>query len=44
MLEREFYGYPQGTRIFCANVAIYHMDLIRVDGKLKVLALSLDVD
>jgi hypothetical protein len=43
-LTRESYGYPIGTRIFCLKVAIYHMDLIRVDGRLKVLALYLDMD
>lgn len=44
MLTQEFYGHPKDTRIFCVNVAVYHMDLIRVDGKLKVLALDLDMD
>jgi hypothetical protein len=44
MLTEEFYGYPKGTRIICLNVLVYHMDLVRVDGKLKVLALYLDVD
>jgi hypothetical protein len=44
MLNQEFYGYPKGTRIFCVNMALYHMDLIRVDGKLKVLALYPDMD
>lgn len=43
-LTRESYGYPIGTRIICVNVAIYHMDLIRVDGQLKVLALYMDMD
>jgi hypothetical protein len=43
-LGRESYGYPEGTRILCANVLIYHMDLIRVDGKMKVLALYLNID
>lgn len=44
MLTKEFYGYPKGTRVICVNVIVYHMDLIRVDGKLKVLALYLDMD
>ena len=44
VLTRESYGSPAGTRIFCVNAAIYHMDLIRVDGQLKVLALYLDMD
>lgn len=43
-LSREFYGYPEGTRIFCANALMYHMDLVRVDGKIKVLALNLNID
>lgn len=38
-LTKEFYGYPKGTRNFCVNALLYHMDLIRVDGKLKILAL-----
>ncbi|HEV7905343.1 MAG TPA: hypothetical protein VGO96_15995 [Pyrinomonadaceae bacterium] len=41
---REFYGYPAGTRIFCVTVLMYHMELVRVDGRLKVLALYLDMD
>jgi hypothetical protein len=44
MLNRDSYGYPKGTRIICVNALIYHMDLIRVDGELKVLALYLDMD
>jgi hypothetical protein len=44
MLNRDSYGYPKGTRLICVNALIYHMDLIRVDGKLKVLALYLDMD
>lgn len=44
LLTGEFYGYPKDTRIFCVNVLVYHMDLVRVDGKLKVLALDLDMD
>ena len=44
ILNREFYGAPIGTRIFCVDAAPYHMDLIRVDGKLKVLALYLNTD
>jgi hypothetical protein len=43
-LNREFYGYPAGTRVICVNVLVYHMDLVRVDGKLKVLALYPDTD
>jgi len=44
MLSKEFHGYPKDTRIFCANVLLYHMDLVRVDGKLKVLALYYNMD
>ena len=43
LLTREFYGYAKDTRIFCANVLLYHMDLVRVGGKLKVLALDADI-
>jgi len=44
VLAKEFFGYPKDTRIFCANVLIYHMDLVRVGGKLKVLALYPNMD
>ncbi|HYP00080.1 MAG TPA: hypothetical protein VER76_07805 [Pyrinomonadaceae bacterium] len=44
MLNEEFYGYPKETRFLCVNVLLYHMDLIRVDGKLKILALYPDMD
>lgn len=43
-LNREFFGYPAGTRNFCVNASIFHLDLIRVDGKLRVLALSFEMD
>jgi hypothetical protein len=43
-LTQEFYGYAEGTRIFCVDVLLYHMDLIRVEGKLKVVALYVDMD
>lgn len=44
MLNRDSYGYPKGTKLICLHVLVYHMDLIRVDGKLKVLALYPDMD
>lgn len=44
MLNRDSYGYPTGTKIICLDVLVYHMDLIRVDGKLRVLALYPEMD
>lgn len=44
VLGEEFYGYPKDTRIFCANALMYHLDMVRVGGKLKVLALRLDTN
>lgn len=44
VLTREFYGYPKDTRLLCANIMFYHMDLVRVNGKLKVLALYYNMD
>jgi hypothetical protein len=44
LLTKEFYGYPKETRLLCVNALNYHMDLIRVDGKLKILALHPNTD
>lgn len=37
-------GAPQGTRLICVNVLIFHMDMIRVDGQLKILNVYVDDD
>lgn len=38
LLDNEFYGLPQGTRLICAQAFVMHMDLVSVEGHLKVLA------
>lgn len=43
-LEEEFFGSPSGTRLACVNVMAFHMDLIRVDGRLRVLNVYLSGD
>lgn len=36
--EVSFYGVPTGTRLVCAGVFNLHIDMIRIDGELKVLS------
>jgi hypothetical protein len=36
-LSDEFFGSPTGTRLICINVMAFHMDLIRVEGRLRIL-------
>lgn len=40
----DFYGYPRETRVICLNVLTYHMDLVKVDDRLKILALEFHFD
>jgi hypothetical protein len=46
VLEGKFFGYPIGTKLICINVtpisdgATFHLCLIKVDGRLQILALS----
>jgi hypothetical protein len=37
VLTHADFGSPKGTRLICLKVSPYHMDLIRVDGQLKIL-------
>ncbi|MCA1628948.1 MAG: hypothetical protein LC774_00965 [Acidobacteria bacterium] len=37
VFDKEFYGYPEGTRVVCANVGALHAELVRVDGRLRIL-------
>ena len=37
-------GAPKGTRLICVHVLIYHLDMIRVDGQLKILNVYVDDD
>ncbi|HEX8161535.1 MAG TPA: hypothetical protein VF538_06660 [Pyrinomonadaceae bacterium] len=42
VLKREFYGYPEGTRLVCAGVGALHAELVRVDdGRLRILTIYL---
>jgi hypothetical protein len=41
VLSKEFYGYPEGTRIVCANAGLLHVEMVRVDGKLRILTVYL---
>lgn len=41
VLDKEFYGYPEGTRLVCANVGALHAELVRVDGRLRILTVYL---
>lgn len=38
--DDDFYGYPAGSQLICVNVLFFHLDLVRVDGRLKILAVS----
>ena len=41
--EESFYGVPEGTRLVCAGVFNFHIDMIRIDGELKVLAVYMPI-
>lgn len=41
ILDEEFFGSPKGTRLVCVNVIAFHMDLVRVDGRLRILNIYL---
>ncbi len=44
VLKDEFYGYPKGTRLVCANAGALHVELVRVDGRLRILTVHLLID
>jgi hypothetical protein len=42
ILTSPFMGYPEGTRMICANVLLFHMDMTRdADGHLKIVKVYL---
>ncbi len=43
-LAGDHLGAPAGTRLICANVLIFHIDMIRIDGQLKILDVYSDDD
>jgi hypothetical protein len=44
ILSGEFYGYPKGTRLVCANAGALHAEMVRVDGRLRILTVFLLVE
>lgn len=44
VLDKEFYGYPEGTRLVCANVGALHAELARVEGRLRILTIYMLMD
>lgn len=42
ILGEDFFGAPKGTRLICVNVfMMFHMDLVRIDGRLRILNIYL---
>jgi hypothetical protein len=35
------FGCPKGTRLICINVMDFHMELVRIDGQLKILSVNM---
>jgi hypothetical protein len=44
LLGEDFYGYPKGTRVICFNIMPFHIDLVRVNDRLRVLSLYMQTD
>jgi hypothetical protein len=44
VLGEEFFGTPTETRLICVNVLFFHMDLVRVDGHLRILSVYMAGD
>lgn len=44
LLNKAFYGHPEGTRVICLNIRLFHVDLVRVNDRLRVLALYMQTD
>ncbi|HYY57104.1 MAG TPA: hypothetical protein VE842_07195, partial [Pyrinomonadaceae bacterium] len=44
ILSEDFYGYPSGTRLICVDILPFHMDLVRVGQRLKVLTIHIQSD
>jgi hypothetical protein len=44
LLNEDLYGYPKGTRVICLNIMLFHIDLVRVNDRLKVLSLYIQTD
>lgn len=37
ILSDDFFGSPKGTRLICLRVLAFHMELVKVDGRLRIL-------
>jgi len=44
ILTGEFFGEAEGTRLICVNAAFFHIDLVKVDGNLKILKVYVEDD
>ncbi|MFL6230966.1 MAG: hypothetical protein ACJ741_19495, partial [Pyrinomonadaceae bacterium] len=44
VLKKEFYGYPEGTRLIGANAGALHVEMVRADGRLRILTMYLLID
>jgi hypothetical protein len=44
ILTSDSFGCPAGTRLICLDVMLFHMDLVRIDGQLKILYVSMADD
>jgi|GEM_PF-2486940 len=44
LLYEDLYGYPKGTRVICINIMPFHIDLVRINDRLKVLSLYIQTD
>jgi hypothetical protein len=44
ILSSEWFGYPSGERLICMEILFFHMDLVRVNGQLKIALLYITVD
>lgn len=44
VVEKEWFGYPAGTRIVCVSLLLFHVELMRVGGGYKAIALYLSDD
>jgi hypothetical protein len=38
IVSEEFYGYPPGTRLVCAQAGFFHVEMVPVGGRLRILS------
>ena len=44
IVGEEFYGYPPGTRLVCARAGLFHVEMVPVGGRLRILSVYLLVE